>query len=222
MPPLAECFKQGGFFTYINLLCLAIAITLIVGRAVFFLRNGAKSPRAFLEQLRKLIQAGQIEKAMQLCQSTGALFAALAHAGVSRLGRGESAVSLAIEEALLDARPEFKKRIGVLGALAHLATLIGLLGTSSGLIGAFASFARTAAGERAQTVLAADIAAALHSAWLGLAIAISCLVGSIFLQQASQKQQQALDAFALHLKNLLLDSLREPRRPAADSDQPAK
>lgn len=217
MHQLAEFFEQGGFFMYVNLLCSVITVTLIVDRAVFFLGKGAVSPRAFLEQLRKLISASHIDKAIRLCQSTDAPVAVVARAGLSRLARGESAVATAIEEALTDVMPELKKRIGVLWSLANIATLIGLLGTITGLIGAFAAVGKAAADQRAQ-MLARNIAEAMNNTWLGLAIAATCMIGHVFLQQASKKQQQELESFALRLENLLLDTLREPQPSAAEPD----
>jgi len=216
MHQLAEFFEQGGFFMYVNLLCSVITITLIADRAIFFLGKGAVSPRAFLEQLRKLVHAGHIDKAVRLCQSTDAPVAVVARAGLNRLARGESAVATAIEEALTDAMPELKKRIGVLWSLANIATIIGLLGTITGLIGAFAAVGKAAADQRAQ-MLARNIAEAMNNTWLGLAIAATCMIGHVFLQQASKKHQHELESFSLKLENLLIDSLREPRREAEPS-----
>jgi biopolymer transport protein ExbB len=220
MHQLAEFFEQGGFFMYVNLLCSVITITLIVDRAIFFLGKGAVSTRGFLEQLRKLIHSGHIDKALRLCQSTDAPVAVVARAGLNRFGRGEIAVATAIEEALTDAMPELKKRIAVLWSLANIATLIGLLGTITGLIGAFAAVGKAAADQRAQ-MLSRNIAEAMNNTWLGLAIAATCMIGHVFLQQASKKQQQELESFSLKLENLLFDAIRDPRRdaePEAEAD----
>lgn len=209
MHQLAEFFEQGGFFMYVNLLCSVIAVTLIGDRAVFFLGKGAVNARAFLEQIRKLVQGGNVEKALRLCQASDAPVAVVARAGLSRMSRGEAAVATAIEEALIDAAPELKKRIGVLWSLANIATLIGLLGTITGLIGAFAAVGKAAADQRSQ-ILARNISEAMNNTWLGLAIAATCMIGHVFLQSASKKQQQELESFALRVENLLLDSLRDP------------
>ena len=146
MQQLKEFFEQGGFFMYVNLLCSVVVVALIVDRALFFLGKGAVNARAFLEQLRKLLSAGQLEKAQRLSQSSDAPIAQVARAGLGKLKQGEAAVSTAIEEALTDAAPELKKRIAVLWSLANIATLLGLLGTINGLIGGFAAIGKAAAG----------------------------------------------------------------------------
>lgn len=218
MGHLAEFFEQGGFFMYVNLLCSVITITIIVDRAMFFLGKGAVNARAFLEQIRKLVIAGNIDKAQRLCSATDAPVAHVARAGLARLPRGEAAVATAIEEALTDATPELKKRIGVLWSLANIATLIGLLGTINGLIGGFAAIGKEAADQRS-AVLATRISEAMNNTWLGLAIAASCMIGHVFLQAASKNKQQELESFALKLENLLTDVVNgvfgEPKAAAA-------
>ncbi|HND12690.1 MAG TPA: MotA/TolQ/ExbB proton channel family protein [Pseudomonadota bacterium] len=217
MQQLKEFFEQGGFFMYVNLLCSVVVVTLIVDRAMFFLGKGAVNARAFLEQLRKLLSAGQLEKAQRLAQSSDAPIALVAKAGLSKLKNGEAAVSTAIEEALTDATPELKKRIGVLWSLANIATLLGLLGTINGLIGGFAAIGKAAADQRS-SLLATRIAEAMNNTWLGLAIAASCMIGHLFLSAASKSKQQELESFALRLENLLFDLIANPPAPAAEKE----
>lgn len=217
MQQLKEFFEQGGFFMYVNLLCSVIVVALIIDRALFFLGKGSVNARAFLEQLRKLLSAGQLEKAQRLSQSSDAPVAQVARAGLSKLKSGEVAVSTAIEEALTDATPELKKRIAVLWSLASIATLLGLLGTINGLIGGFAAIGKAAADQRS-TILATRISEAMNNTWLGLAIAALCMIGHLFLSAASKNKQQELESFALRLENLLFDLIANPPAPAAEKE----
>jgi biopolymer transport protein ExbB len=217
MQQLKEFFEQGGFFMYVNLLCSVVVVALIVDRALFFLGKGAVNARAFLEQLRKLLSAGQLEKAQRLSQSSDAPIAQVARAGLGKLKQGEAAVSTAIEEALTDATPELKKRIAVLWSLANIATLLGLLGTINGLIGGFAAIGKAAADQRS-SILATRISEAMNNTWLGLAIAALCMIGHLFLSAASKGKQQELESFALRLENLLFDLIANPPAPAAEKE----
>lgn len=205
MQHLAEFFEQGGFFMYVNLLCSVVTIAIIVERAIFFLGKGSVNAKAFLEQIRKLVVANNIDRAIKLCSATEAPVAQVARAGLIRLPKGEAAVATGVEEALTDATPELKKRIGVLWSLANIATLVGLLGTITGLIGAFAAVGKAAAEQRSQ-LLALKISEAMNNTWLGLAIAVTCMVGHVFLNAASKKQQHELEAFAMKLENLLAEA----------------
>ncbi|MBL9042610.1 MAG: MotA/TolQ/ExbB proton channel family protein [Myxococcales bacterium] len=217
MQQLKEFFEQGGFFMYVNLLCSVVVVALIVDRSLFFLGKGAVNARAFLEQLRKLLSAGQLEKAQRLSQSSDAPIAQVARAGLGKLKQGEAAVSTAIEEALTDATPELKKRIAVLWSLANIATLLGLLGTINGLIGGFAAIGKAAADQRS-SILATRISEAMNNTWLGLAIAALCMIGHLFLSAASKGKQQELESFALRLENLLFDLIANPPAPAAEKE----
>ncbi len=205
MQHLAEYLEQGGFFMYINLLCSVVAIGVIVERAIYFLGKGSVNARAFLEQIRKLVAANNVDRAIKLCQATEAPVAQVARAGLVRLPKGEAAVATAVEEALTEVTPELKKRIGVLWSLANIATLIGLLGTITGLIGAFAAVAKAGAAERS-TLLSLKISEAMLNTFLGLAIAVTCMIGHAFLNAASKKQQHELEAFAMKLENLLSET----------------
>src|SRR5260370_11652567 len=132
MQNLAVFFEQGGFFMYVNLICSVITIAVIVERTIFFLGKGSVNAKAFLDQIRKLVAANNVDRAIKLCSATEAPVARVAKAGLSKLPKGEAAVTTAIEEALVDVTPELKKRIRSLWSLAHHPTPHGPLRTSAG------------------------------------------------------------------------------------------
>jgi biopolymer transport protein ExbB/TolQ len=214
MQNIAQFFEEGGFFMYVNLICSTITIALITERTIFFLGKGSVNAKAFLEQIRKLVAAGNIDRAVKLCSATEAPVARVAKAGLQRFSKGEAAITTAIEEMLVDVTPDLKKRIQALWSLANIATLIGLLGTITGLIGAFAAVAKAAAADRS-TILSAKIAEAMNNTWLGLAIAVTCMIGHVFLSSASKKQQHELEAFSMKLENLLTETLHAGGAAAA-------
>src|SRR5260370_37033353 len=137
MQNLAVFFEQGGFFMYVNVFCSRITIAVIVERTIFFLGKGSVNAKAFLDQIRKLVAANNVDRAIKLCQATEAPVARVAKAGLTRLPKGEAAVTTAIEETLVDVTPELKKRIGSLWAPPNIPPLIGLLVTIPVLIRAF-------------------------------------------------------------------------------------
>src|SRR5256885_11505045 len=142
MQHIAEFFEQGGFFMYVNLLCSVITIAFIVERTIFFLGKGSVNAKAFLEQIRKLVAANNVDRAIKLCSATEAPVARVAKAGLTRLPKGEAAVTTAIEETLVDVTPELKKRIGSLWAFGQNATPLGPLRTTTRLIRALAALAQ--------------------------------------------------------------------------------
>ena len=69
MQHIAEFFEQGGFFMYVNLICSTITIAIIVERTIFFLGKGSVNAKAFLEQIRKLVAANNVDRAVKLCSA---------------------------------------------------------------------------------------------------------------------------------------------------------
>ncbi len=214
MQHLAEFFEQGGFFMYVNLFCSVITIAFIVERTIFFLGKGSVNAKAFLDQIRKLVAANNVDRAIKLCSATEAPVARVAKAGLSKLPKGEAAVTTAIEETLVDVTPDLKKRIGALWSLANIATLIGLLGTVSGLIRAFAAV-QGAKPEERQGMLASAISEAMGNTAVGLGIAVACMVAHVFLSAMSKKQVSELEGFAMKLENVLAEGTHQAAPGAA-------
>jgi biopolymer transport protein ExbB/TolQ len=198
---------------YINLLVSVIVLAIIVDRVIFFFGKSSVNARAFLEQIRKLVLANNVDRAVKLCSATTAPVAQVARAGLQRVHRGEIAIAQAIEESLVDVTPTIKKRIQILWSLANIATLIGLLGTVVGLIRAFAAVTAAKPEER-QALLSRGIAEALNNTAMGLGIAVTCIIAHAILSAASKKQSADLEAFSLKLENLLAETAQGGAAPA--------
>jgi len=205
MQGFAKFLEEGGTFMYFNLLVSVLVIAIIVDRVIFLFGKGSVNARAFLEQIRKLVLANNVDRAVKLCSATTAPVAQVARAGLQRVHRGEIAIAQAIEESLVDVTPLIKKRIQILWSMANISTLIGLLGTVVGLIRAFGAVAAAKPEER-QALLSRGIAEALNNTAMGLGIAVSCIIAHAVLSGASKKQSSDLEAFSLKLENLLADA----------------
>lgn len=203
---IAEFFEHGGFFMYLNVLCSAATIAIVVERMIFLLGKSSVNAPAFLEQIRKLVAANNVDRAVKLCQATEAPVARVARAGLQRLPKGEVAFSTAIEETMADVTPDLKKRIAALWSVANIATLLGLLGTISGLIRSFAAVG-SASPEQRQALLSKGISEAMYNTAFGLAIAVVCMIAHVFLSALAKKQQSDLETFALKLENLLSENV---------------
>ena len=90
MQGLAEFLEQGGTLMYVNLVVSIITMAIIVDRSIFFLGKGSVNAKAFLEQIRKLVLANNIDRAVKLCSATEAPVAQVARAGLQRVHRARS------------------------------------------------------------------------------------------------------------------------------------
>jgi len=214
MQGLAEFFEHGGIFMYLNVFCSAATLAIIVERIIFFLGKGAVNAPAFLEQIRKLVAANNVDRAVKLCSATEAPVARVAKAGLTKLPKGEVAFTTAIEETMADVTPELKKRIAALWSVANIATLLGLLGTISGLIKSFSAVA-SANPEQRSALLSKGISEAMYNTAFGLGIAVTCMIGHVFLSAVAKKQQNDLESFSMKLENLLSESVPGHAQQAA-------
>lgn len=223
---LSDLFQKGGPLLIINIFFLAIVVGVIVERAIYFLGRGHLNAKAFLEQLRKLLSANNVDRAKKLCDATSAPVARVAKAGLNRLHRGEAAVAQAMEETMADTLPEVKTRIGALWSLANITTLIGLLGTITGLIKTFAAVGDANPAER-QKQLSDGISEAMYNTAVGLFIALICMIGHLILSAASKRVVSDLETFNLRFENLLAEGAaagtgaRAPAAPTEDENQGA-
>ncbi|HET6612355.1 MAG TPA: MotA/TolQ/ExbB proton channel family protein [Kofleriaceae bacterium] len=210
---IADVFQKGGPFFLVNTLVLAFVLALVVERAIYFLGRAQINAKRFLEQIRRILAANQIDRAKKLCDATSAPVARVAKAGLARAHRGEAAVAQAMEEAMVDVTPEVKTRIGALWSLANIATLIGLLGTVTGLIQTFAAVGNADPATR-QAELSQGIAEAMYNTAYGIGIALLCMVGHLLLSAASKRVIADLESFSLKLENLLGDRPTGERKTA--------
>jgi len=221
---LSDVFQKGGPFFIVNTFFLAIVLGLIVERAIYFLGRGHLNAKAFLEQLKRLLAANNIDRAKKLCDATTAPVARVAKAGLNRLHRGEAAVAQAMEETMTDTLPEVKTRIGALWSMANIATLTGLLGTITGLIGTFSAIGDSNPADR-QERLSEGIAEAMYNTAFGLSIALLCMIGHLLLSAQMKKVIGDLEAFSLRFENLLADggagaaaAAKAPAAPTTDDE----
>ena len=201
---LSDVFSKGGPFFIVNTFFLAVVIGLIVERSIYFLGRGHLNAKAFLEQIKRLLAANNIDRAKKLCDATTAPVARVAKAGLNRIHRGEAAVAQAMEETMTDALPEVKTRIGALWSMANIVTLTGLLGTITGLIRTFSSIGNLSADER-QRQLSRGISEAMYNTAFGLSIALICMLSHLMLSAAMKKTISDLEAFSLRFENLLAE-----------------
>lgn len=222
MQGIATFIEHGGFFMYVNIVVMVTVLAVVVERFIYLIFKGQINAKGLLEQLRKLIQANNVDRAIRLCGSTNAPLLRVARSGLVQVHRGEEAISNSVEESLVETTPEVKKRIGSLWSLANVATLIGLLGTVLGLIRAFAAVGGADPAKR-QEMLAIGISEALHNTALGLSIAVIAIVFHLILTGMSKKLVADLESFSMKLENFLVLHVRaNPTLAAAQAAAPPR
>jgi biopolymer transport protein ExbB len=201
---LMVAFKENPVFLSLNLLTSAFVIAMIIERVAFQLSKYTVNSKEFFAQVKKLVTAGNIDRAIKLCDAGDYPTLHLVKAGLTHANKGPDEIDAAMSEKMGELKPAVEKRVGSLWSLANIATLIGLLGTVVGLIHTFAAVSdpKMAAAERQQH-LANGIAEAMYNTALGLLIAIMCMIAHLFLHARSKNILHDLDATQERVFNLL-------------------
>jgi biopolymer transport protein ExbB len=202
MEKVWEALRDGAPFSFVNLAVLALVLAIIAERSVYILTKYRVNSREFMAQIRKLVQAGNIDRAVKLCEAAPLPLLQVVKAGLTQVNRGEDAVIASMEERMSELMPDLEKRIGALWSLANIATLIGLLGTISGLIRAFAAVAYAEPSEKS-TLLAKGISEAMYNTALGLGIAVFCMITHIILHTRAKTIQHDLEGTMERTFNML-------------------
>jgi biopolymer transport protein ExbB len=200
---LAEFFKEGGPFMFVNVATSAVAIAIVIERILVLAFKLNLNAPPFMSQIQKLILSGNVDRAVKLCDAApNAALSKVVRAGLTRANRGEQEVARALEEAVLEATPAISKRVASLWSLANIATLIGLVGTIVGLIGTFKALG-AASPEMKQVMLTKGISEAMNNTAFGLTIAVTCIVAHLMLSSKSKQMIEDVEYNALRLENML-------------------
>jgi biopolymer transport protein ExbB/TolQ len=160
--------------------------------------------KEFFAQIKKLVTAGNIDRAIKLCEASDYPILQLVKSGLTHSNKGPDEIDAALSEKLSELKPQAEKRVGALWSLANISTLIGLLGTVSGLIATFGAI--SAAGLSAadkQRMLSNGIAEAMYNTALGLGIAVFCMITHIILHTRAKAIQHDLESTMEKTFNLL-------------------
>jgi biopolymer transport protein ExbB/TolQ len=201
---LVEAFKHNPTFLVLNLCTSAIVLTIVIERFAFQMTRYRVNSKEFFAQVKKLVVAGNIDRAIKLCEADDYPILQLVKAGLTHANKGPDEIDASLSEKLSELKPQSEKRIGALWSLANIATLIGLLGTVSGLIATFGAIAAPGLSQSdKQRMLSMGIAEAMYNTALGLGIAVFCMIAHIILHTRAKTIQHDLEATMERTFNML-------------------
>lgn len=200
---LAGLYEKLGWPFFVNIFISIIVLATVAERVIYLTSKFRVNSRELLAQVRKLVQAGNIDRAIKLCEADDAPILRVFRAGLMQVNRGEEAVVVAIDEQVMDIEPQVVKRVGALWSLANIATLFGLLGTILGLITTFGALDRVADPGQRQRLLARGISEAMYNTALGLGIAVACMTAHLLINGQAKKIVEDIQTTAAKLTNLL-------------------
>jgi len=201
---MLSAIKDNPTFLIFNLVVSCVVVTIIAERAIFQLGRYRVNSKEFFAQIKKLVAAGNIDRAIKLCDASDYPILQLVKSGLTHANKGADEIDAALSEKLSELKPQVEKRVATLWSLANIATLIGLIGTVSGLIRTFASIAAQGLSQAdKQRLLSNGIAEAMYNTAFGLSIAVVCMIAHVFLHTRSKNIQHDLETTTERVFNLL-------------------
>ena len=172
--PFHDIFLRGGIIMWPLLFCSVLGAAVILDRAIFFLRLRATNLRSLQDRVVGDLRRGDAKAALRTARASNHPVARVAASYLENLDRpADLRTEIVRREGSLQLE-RVEKRLRVLAAISHLAPLIGLLGTVTGMVAAFA----TIEGLK-QAASPADLAGGIWEALLttvfGLVVAIPCM-----------------------------------------------
>lgn len=198
---LALFMNEGGVFMWIILAIwtIGLAISLERVKALFSYDIDGES---LMAMIKKNVLNNDVAKAIQDCSKTKSVLAHVMRNGLKRANQSKEQIQDVIEASILEVAPKLEKRMGYLGLIANVSTLMGLLGTIYGLIQSFAAVAAADPAAKAQ-LLALGISKAMNTTAFGLISAISIMVIHSILSSKSEKIMSEVEEYSVKLVDLL-------------------
>ena len=131
-----DWFIRGGPVMAPILLCSILSVAIIIERSVHLARVKIDT-KGFLQGIVERITGNRMMEASALCEKTPGPIARILRAGILKYDRPRAEIKEAIEEAGLHEIPALERRLPMLATIAHVAPLLGLLGTVTGLVRCF-------------------------------------------------------------------------------------
>ena len=203
---MVEFFIKGGPVMYPLLACSIIALTVVIERILFWIREDMRRNQPLVDDVLELCQEGDWESVRAKAKGSGDYVIRILVNGI--LHR-EFSMTKAMETAAADEMKRMRRFLGVLDTMITVAPLLGILGTVTGIITAF-NLLGTAGVEQPQ-LATAGIAEALITTAAGLFIAIPSIIPFNYFNSRAEDAALSIEKYATSLE-IVYEKLSQPRK----------
>jgi biopolymer transport protein ExbB len=200
---LLDLLIKGGYMMIPLYLLFILAIFIFVQK-LLTLKKASKTPSHLLDQVKVLVQSGQVEKAKALCMGENTPVANMISKGIERIGSPLKNIEVSIENVGKIEIYKLEKNLGLLATVAGAAPMIGFLGTVTGMIQAFISIAQEE-GMVSPKLLSMGIYEAMITTATGLVVGIVAYLGYNYLVTQVSKLVHNMEYTSIEFIDLLQD-----------------
>lgn len=166
---LVEKFNQGGGFMWPILISLVLGLAFIIFKFISLARASVNTKK-FIVEVKKALDEGGVEKAIEVCSKNSGSIASVFQAGLMRADEGIEAAEKAVISYGSIEMSFLERGLIWISTFISIAPLLGFSGTVAGMIQAFDSIA--AAKNISPEIVASGISVALLTTLFGLIVAM--------------------------------------------------
>lgn len=200
---MIDLFIKGGPVMYPLLACSVLALTVIIERAFFWLREDMRRNGALVDSVLELCRLGDWEEVRKVVQGSRDYVVRILVNGI--LHR-EFSMGRAMETAAGDEIQRMRRYLIVLDTMITIAPLLGIFGTVTGIITSFELLGTS--GIQNPQAVTAGIAQALITTAAGLAIAIPSVFAYNHFNARAEKAALTIEKYATSLE-IVYDKLTQ-------------
>ncbi len=192
---MIEYFFKGGPVMYPLLLCSLVSLTVIIERAIFWIREEKNRDRTLLNELMSLVEKEQFEEAKKkTLKARDYVIRTMVCGVVHRNFSLRDALQMSADEEIA----RMRRHLPILDTMITLSPLLGILGTVTGIIYSF-NMLGTVGAEHPQ-MITVGIAQALITTAFGLTIAILSLIPYNYFLSKIEKAALEMEKYGTNLE----------------------
>lgn len=200
---LLDLLIKGGYMMIPLYILLVLAIFIFFEKLIT-LNKASKTSGHLMDQVKILVQSGQIEKAKMLCAGENTPVANMIAKGIERIGSPLKNIEVSIENVGKIEIYKLEKNLGLLATVSGAAPMIGFLGTVTGMIQAFIAIAQEE-GMVSPKLLSMGIYEAMITTAAGLVVGIIAYLGYNYLVTQVSKLVHNMEYTSVEFIDLLQD-----------------
>jgi biopolymer transport protein ExbB len=205
---MVDLFIKGGPVMYPLLACSVLALTVIIERALFWIREDMRRNQALVDRVLELCRLGNWE---ELRKQVNGSMDYVVRILVSGILHREFSMGKAMETAAADEIQRMRRYLIILDTMITIAPLLGIFGTVTGIITSF-ELLGTGGIQNPQAVTA-GIAQALITTAAGLAIAIPSVFAYNHFNARAEKAALTIEKYATSLEIVYEKLTQKPCSP---------
>ncbi len=201
---MIDIFVKGGLVMYPLLICSIIALTVILERAFFWIREDRRRNQPLVDQVLEMCREADWEGVRIAVSGSRDYIIRILVAGIVHR---EFSMVKAMETAATDEMIRMRRNLGVLDTMITVAPLLGIFGTVIGIILSFEMLGSS--GIEHPQVVTAGIAQALITTASGLGIAILSVFPFNYFSSRADHAALFIEKYANSLE-IVYEKLAQP------------